>query len=285
MTINVNFKKIQYVILMLLLAITLLVPSGTAIAATVVTVKIDGSTVSFPDQEPYIDSNDRTIVPMRAPMEAMGCTVSWNGLTKQATITKDDTEVVFTIGKNSYTINGATRAMDTKATITGDRTCIPIRYAAEAFGAKVAWAQSTYTVNISLTATTEDEYIEPDFKVVTGQSETTYMWIWTQNETDFYDTNYKFRVVCDNHPEFNVRTQILPKGYDDVAMDTWDYTVDWFITNYDYAYDPPAETGQVVEYTVYMKDGNNQIIRTWKGSVMLSSEYAVVDDPVLVEGE
>ncbi len=146
-----NDRKSKFLTLMLLLNFVLVLP-GISIATPDVTVKIDGTAVAFPDQKPYIDSNNRTLVPMRAPMEALGATVDWDNATRQAIFEKDGTTVVFTIGSRSYTINGVNKTMDTQAVITGDRTCIPIRYAAEAIGATVGWDGTTRTVQISTKA-------------------------------------------------------------------------------------------------------------------------------------
>lgn len=127
-------------------------------AAPEVKVQVDEQLVEFPDQKPYIDAANRTMVPVRAPMEKMGCTVDWNANTRQATITKGDKTAVFTIGKNTYTVNGQSKTMDTKAVITNDRTAFPIRFAAEAMGATVDWGADTYTVII--TTTTQGKGIE-----------------------------------------------------------------------------------------------------------------------------
>ncbi len=126
-------------------------------------VVIDGQAVEFVDQKPYIDENNRTLVPMRAPMEALGATVSWDADKYQAILEKDGVVVVFTIGNNVYTVNDEAMEMDTKAALTGDRTCIPIRYAAEAFGYTVLWDSETYTVDITSAAVPEDgDVIVPD---------------------------------------------------------------------------------------------------------------------------
>ncbi len=138
-------KKIHIVIIAALLSLLIAVP---AFAAVDVTVKVDGNTVSFPDQKPYIDENDRTMVPVRAPMEAMGCAVEWNDQARQAAITRDGITAVFTIGSNTYTVNGKTKTMDTQAVISGERTAFPVRFAAEAMGAKVYWNQDERTVYI-----------------------------------------------------------------------------------------------------------------------------------------
>ncbi len=143
-------KKNLVVLLALMMLSLCVIP---AFAADVQVV-VDGQTVEFADQKPYIDSNDRTLVPMRAPMEAIGATVSWDAENQQASFEKDAIIVVFTIGSSTYTINGAEAEMDTAAVITGDRTCIPIRYAAEALGASVSWNSETSTVEITSAAVT-----------------------------------------------------------------------------------------------------------------------------------
>lgn len=158
-------KKVSGIIILILMMSLFITVS--AFAAQNVTVTVNGASVSFPDQQPYIDSNDRTLVPMRAPMEAIGCTVEWNDFLRQAIIKKDTTEVIFTIGSTAYTVNGVTKQMDTIAVITGDRTCIPIRYAAEAVGATVGWDNATRTVGITTTSGTPVNP-EPGYYVVRG---------------------------------------------------------------------------------------------------------------------
>lgn len=142
-------RKIFVPILMIALMICVLAVPGHVMAAPDVKVKVDGQYVNFPDQKPYIDSANRTMVPVRAPMEMMGCTVGWNDKARQAILAKGDKTAVFTIGKNTYTVNGQSKTMDTKAVITNNRTAFPIRFAAEAMGATVGWDADTYTVLIT----------------------------------------------------------------------------------------------------------------------------------------
>ena len=87
---------------------------------------------------------------MRAPMEALGLLLAENNDTRQAIFEKDGATAAFTIGSKTYTVNGVKKTMDTQAVITGDRTCIPIRFAAEAVGATVGYP-NTYTVLITTT--------------------------------------------------------------------------------------------------------------------------------------
>lgn len=134
--------------LILVFAILMIGLFATQAIAADIPVLIEGQAVEFVDQKPYIDENNRTLVPMRAPMEALGATVSWDAEKYQATFEKDGIVVVFTIENNTYTVNGEAKEMDTKAVLTGNRTCIPIRYAAEALGYTVLWNSETSTVDI-----------------------------------------------------------------------------------------------------------------------------------------
>jgi len=47
-------------------------------------------------------------------------------------------------------INGASVTMDVAPEITGDRTMLPIRFVAQAFGAQVGWDAATQTVTIEM---------------------------------------------------------------------------------------------------------------------------------------
>jgi len=123
-----------------------------AYAASEVRVTVNGKLVQFPDQKPYIDANSRTLVPMRAPMEAMGVKVDWDADKRQAILDNNNTKVVFTIDQKVYQVNGKNKTMDTQAIIMSGRTCIPIRYAAEAFGATVSWDAPNRTAVITTTA-------------------------------------------------------------------------------------------------------------------------------------
>ena len=142
------------IILCIVLAMVMMVGLGTnglAYASSEVKVTVNGKLVQFPDQKPYIDANSRTLVPMRAPMEAMGVKVDWDADKRQATLDNNNTKVVFTIDQKVYQVNGKNRTMDTQAIIVSGRTCIPIRYAAEAFGATVSWDAPNRTAVITTT--------------------------------------------------------------------------------------------------------------------------------------
>ena len=106
-----------------------------------------GGVAKVMDVAPYI-KNDRTYVPMRYMGETLGAEVVWDDAARTVTLTKGDTTVVFTIGSTTYTVNGEAKTADVAPEITNDRTMLPARFVAEAFGAVVGWDAATQTVLI-----------------------------------------------------------------------------------------------------------------------------------------
>ena len=90
------------------------------------------------DAAPYVDSNWRTMVPIRALAESFDAEVVWNQDEETVTINFDgDTQIVMTVGEQAYTVNGEEATMDTEPVNTGSRVYVPIRFAAEGLGFSV----------------------------------------------------------------------------------------------------------------------------------------------------
>ncbi len=128
--------------------------SGTGF--DVITVKYNGEEVEF-DQAPVI-INGRTMVPIRAVMEKMGCTVTWKDATKTANIKNDKAACALQVGNelmsvlNKKTEKQSVETLDTAPVIINSRLLLPLRAVAEVFGAKVDWDETTRTVLVSYNA-------------------------------------------------------------------------------------------------------------------------------------
>ena len=126
-------------------------------------VRVNGSEVEFTDAHPYIDENNRTMIPLRAAVEALGAEVTWDQATRTASIAKNGITVHVTIDKETIAIekDGTTTytAMDTQAVLNSEegRTYVPIRYVAEALGAFVDYSDAFRTVGIYQDQLTPDE--------------------------------------------------------------------------------------------------------------------------------
>lgn len=95
------------------------------------------------DVAPYI-SEDRTMVPVRVISENLGKVVTWNNDDKKVTI-KDEKGNEFSLVINEKFMEDISSnvyrkiELDVPAVIKNDRTFVPIRAIAEAFGEKVHW--------------------------------------------------------------------------------------------------------------------------------------------------
>lgn len=113
--------------------------------AMAVDVTIDSVKVEFGSAQPVV-INGRTLVPLRAPMEAFGATVGWDAATQTATVLKNNVMVHCKIGENVIYRNNTPVQNDAAATMINDRTYLPIRCVLEAFGATVGWDDTSSTV-------------------------------------------------------------------------------------------------------------------------------------------
>ena len=111
-----------------------------AISANATDVVVDGVKVSFNDSMgyPFIE-NGRTLVPLRASMEALGAEVTWDGEQRCAIVKKGPTTVVCYIDEACIYRNGTKILNDAAAQIKDSRTYLPIRAVAEALDATVGW--------------------------------------------------------------------------------------------------------------------------------------------------
>jgi hypothetical protein len=103
--------------------------------------KVNGAS-SLNDAAPYISSDSRTMVPLRAISEALGANVTWNDATKGITISTGGTVIIrLTLGQQLPNGLGALE-------LVNDRTFVPIRYVAEHLGANVVWNEADQSVQI-----------------------------------------------------------------------------------------------------------------------------------------
>ena len=173
------YKRILFLIIAFLLVF--------AVAARAdddeISVLINGLRVIFPDRHPVIVS-DRTLVPMRAVFENMGCYVEWNGDSRTVSVHRvkmenylmitlkiDDNEVkAYERYKNAngvFADKNTTFTLDVPPTIMDDRTLLPLRAVSEFLGAGVEWLGASRTVDITYSAegtlTVSDDEIKADY--------------------------------------------------------------------------------------------------------------------------
>lgn len=94
--------------------------------------------------------NARTMLPIRALIEAMGGTVDYISGEQKITAKWNGKTVCMWIGKTNYTVDGVQKTMDVAPyySDTG-RTMIPMRFIIESMGCSIDWDGSTSTATVS----------------------------------------------------------------------------------------------------------------------------------------
>lgn len=137
---------------MLAAALLLTVSAFAAEPKAAPEVRVNGYLVEFPDAQPYINDDLRTMIPVRFVGEALGADVSWSHIKQGAVIKKDGITIILPVGTNQMIVNRdgkeTTKELDTRTVLQNGRTFVPIRAVAEELGAWVSFAKAYNTVVI-----------------------------------------------------------------------------------------------------------------------------------------
>lgn len=141
-------KKIFLAVMTVLLIGMLAIPASAASAPSNVNVAIDGNPISIATDygTPYVDSANRTMVPIRVVSENLGAKVDWDQSTQTATI---DGSIKIKIDSQVIQTSYGQITMDTSAVVKDSRIYVPFRFIGNALGYDVDWTDSTKTANIT----------------------------------------------------------------------------------------------------------------------------------------
>lgn len=163
-------KRLVSLLLTLTLMLSLGVPAMAANEAPAVGVNLNGANITFTDAAPEITDN-RTMVPYRALMEALGGEVDYRAEDRTVLCLLNGAELRFRIGEDTVTVvkgeTTETVQMDTVCYLKNDRTYVPVRFFAQAFGYDVMWdAQARCAVLADRAAVIES--IDSQFTLLNG---------------------------------------------------------------------------------------------------------------------
>ena len=137
-------------IIPIILSLTAVMSTSTALAEENITVMLNGQAMDF-DVTPIIQ-NDRVLVPMRAIFEELHCSVDYTDIDGGQIITaklNENNSIGLVIGSDEMQIHNQKIKLDTAPIIVNDRTLVPLRAVSEAFDYDVNWDEDTKTVTIS----------------------------------------------------------------------------------------------------------------------------------------
>ncbi|MBF7081758.1 copper amine oxidase [Desulfallas sp. Bu1-1] len=131
-------KRISIIALVLLLSIGVyLIPRAAAQERSGVEILLDGLPVAS-DVPPTVH-HGRTMVPFRAVAEALNIAVTWDGQTKSIIAKNNETTLELKVSQSTAYRNQQAIPLDVPPLIIEERTLIPLRFFAEAFGCSVKW--------------------------------------------------------------------------------------------------------------------------------------------------
>ncbi len=163
-------KKIRglFVFVSIILCCLLFVaPATAADTDVIVSLQINNPVMEVNGAETEIDAgrgtmpiitDGRTLVPIRAIIEAFGGVVDWEDSTQTVLLTMQEDTVSLVIDSNTAYLNNTSHTLDVAPAIINERTMLPIRFVAESFNLGVAWDADSQTVSIIRNSFDDSEY-------------------------------------------------------------------------------------------------------------------------------
>lgn len=147
-------------LLALFFLLTGMFPAVAAQAGTgrTVTIVVDGQELNL--GEPAAMQDGCVLAPVRALGKALQAEVTWNEATSEVIIARGSTTIKMVPGSKEVDKNGERLALAVPVQERNGRVLAPVRFLAEALGARVSWNGLTMTVAIttSLSASPERVY-------------------------------------------------------------------------------------------------------------------------------
>ena len=131
-------------------------------------VLLNDKCIAFTDAAPEA-RNGRTMVPLRATLEAMGATVDYEQATKTVTVTGEKASFTHVIGSDVITrADGSTVKMDVHSYVTpSNRTMVPVRFFSQVLGYDVFW-DNGYRMAFLLDEETFTEKVDSRLTILNG---------------------------------------------------------------------------------------------------------------------
>ena len=119
-----------------------------------VKVTVDGDLVDFKGVPPQAQGS-RILVPVRGVFEKLGASLTWNPTSQTVTALRGESKIIVTVGKRDAMIDGQVANVGTPPIVAEGRVMVPLRFLAQALGAKVEWLGADRTVAITTKAEAE----------------------------------------------------------------------------------------------------------------------------------
>lgn len=133
-----------------------------------VNVLLGDRCIAFTDAVPEV-KNGRTMVPLRAALEAMGARIEFDQATKTAIVTGEKASFTHVVGSDVITrADGSTVKMDVRSYVApSNRTMVPVRFFSQVLGYDVFW-DNGYRMVFLLDEETFAEKVDSSLTILNG---------------------------------------------------------------------------------------------------------------------
>lgn len=206
--------------------------------------------------------NGRTLVPVRAVVEAIGGDVDWDADNHTVMLSYADDVIKLTVDCNIAYLNDIAVTLETAPEIMNERTMLPIRFIAESFGFRVEWREAAREIVITGDgANTQTDAVNHALLSCIGKTKAEI----TKQYGDVVDSEYRMggKYYIHNH----LQTQFFYENSNDV---------------YDYGTDDDAEDSAICLHMIAclseVLHASNQTVYTPEELQAVFGSYEFVDD-------
>ncbi len=97
---------------------------------------------------PFVDQNNRLMIPIRSVSELLGANVNYNGKLQEATVSKGGNTLKLKVNSTEANNNGTVISMDTAPEIVQNHLYIPIRVLIDSMKLPVKWDKETGVIQV-----------------------------------------------------------------------------------------------------------------------------------------
>jgi len=151
-------KKVISTVLAVMMIVSVSIPGIGAAEQTTIVMRIDDPNMTVNGVTMEIDPGrgtvpmiiaNRTVIPIRALVEALGGTVGWDDADQRITLTANDRVVEMWVDDNTIVVNEIGGIIEVAPVVINGRTMVPVRFAAESLGFYVGWVEETSEIIVS----------------------------------------------------------------------------------------------------------------------------------------
>ena len=134
-------------------SLLLSVTAYAQIAPAMFNLVLNGTAVTFGEDAQPININGRTLLPLKTLFDLLNTdgtgSLAWDEQARMVTLAKGETTVKLWIDDSMAQVNGKPVEIDGAAPVLyGDRTYVPLRFVADAFGMYISWEPLTATAGL-----------------------------------------------------------------------------------------------------------------------------------------